>query len=702
MSTITTIDRRSFLKMVGGGIIVCVSLDSDILFADNGRSADPSDFNTYLRINENGRVTIFSSKIEMGQGVMTSQAQMAAEELGVALEAVDMVLGDTDSCPWDRGTFGSLTTRMFGPVLRAAAAEARSVLMQLAAEKLGVKSNKLAVNNGVVSAQGNSNKKVSYAELTQGKAIARSLNKEAVLRSIKEFNVMGQSPTRFDAHDKVTGAAKYAGDIMLPNMQYARILRPPGHGAKLKKVDTSAAASMKGVTVINQDSMIAVLAADPEMAERALSAITAEWSNPTPGPDQDGIFDYLVKSAPDVKELEKRGNLKAGAKGAHTFEATYHKGYVAHAPIEPHTATAEFKDGKLTIWAATQTPFPTRDRIAGSLGMDKSQVRLITPYVGGGFGGKSASGQADEVAKLAVISGKPVQLMWTREEEFFYDTYDPACIVKINSAVNNQGKITLWDYRVWFAGSRSTDLFYDVANVRQSASSRSMFGGYHPHHFAVGPWRAPGANMNVWARESQIDTMAASLKMDPLEFRLKNLSDKRMKRVLSAAAEKFGWQEAPSPSGRGVGIACGIDAGTYVALMAEVAVNKASGKVDVKRVVCAQDMGIVVNPDGATMQVEGCITQGLGYVFSEELRFQGGQILDKNFGTYRIPTFSEVPRIETVLVKNDGLAPQGGGEPAIVPMGGVIANAIFDATGARVTRLPVTPKRMREILNDLT
>ncbi len=357
----------------------------------------------------------------------------------------------------------------------------------------------------------------------------------------------------------------------------------------------------------------------------------------------------------------------------------------------------------MTVWASTQTPFPTRDDIASALSVAKERVRVVTPYVGGGFGGKSAHLQAVEAALLAQATGKPVQVAWTREEEFFYDTFDPAAVVKLASALDGDGRIALWSYDVWAAGSRSADLFYDVPHVRIRS-----YGGHmgrdeqrvveRLHRFAVGPWRAPGANMNVFARESQIDVMAAAAGLDPLELRLRNLKDERMRRVLAAAAGAFGWKPGKAPSGRGLGLACGIDAGTYVALMAEVEVERASGRVQVKRVVCAQDMGIVVNPDGARMQIEGCITMGLGYALAEELRFAGGAILDRNFDTYALPRFSWLPRIEAVLVANDALDPQGGGEPAIVPMGAVIANAVFDATGARLYRLPMTPERVLEAI----
>ncbi len=698
MSAGIEIDRRSFIEMLGGGIVVFVSLGPGALLAQERRRGYPTDFNVYLRIGEDGRVTVFSGKIEMGQGVLTSQAQMLAEDLGVALESVDMVLGDTDRCPWDMGTFGSLTTRMFGPALRAAAAEARAVLVQLASEQLGVPKDQLVVADGVVSVKSAPQRKLSYAQLARGQAIARTVDQKAVLRAVPEFTVMGRSPKRLDARDKVSGAAKYAGDIRLPGLLYAKVLRPPAHGATLVKVDASEAAKIAGVTVVNENGLVAVLHADPEVAESALRRLKAEWTNAEPGADQDGIFDELLAKAPAPTVKETKGDPEAArAAATRRFEHTYQKGYVAHTPMEPHTALASIENGKATIWASTQTPFPLRDRLAPLLGMDPKNVRVITPYVGGGFGGKSAGRQAEEAARLAKIVGRPVQVAFTRAEEFFYDTFDPASVVKIASAVDDAGKITLWDYDVYFAGDRASELFYDVPNVRMRVVGGWMGGG-SPHRFAVGPWRAPGANMNVFARESHVDVMAAAARIDPVDFRLRNTRDERARRCLQEAAQKFGWKAAPAPSGRGWGVACGVDSGSYAVLMAEVKVDRQRGTVRVERVVCAQDMGVVVNPDGATMQVEGCITMGLGYVLSEELHFRGGQVLNENFDSYEIPRFSWLPRIETVLVQNDQLPPQGGGEPAIVPMGAVIANAVFDATGARVFRLPMTPARLKAAL----
>jgi isoquinoline 1-oxidoreductase len=695
------LDRRSFLQLVGGGIVVLVHLRPRDALA---QGAYPKDLNAYLHVAEDGRVTFFSGKIEMGQGVMTSQAQMAADELGVALEDVSIVLGDTDRCPWDQGTWGSLTTRVFGPVLRAAVAEAREVLIQLAAERLGVSPDGLRIADGVVAPVGGGDG-VTLGELARGRRIERTLDGEAVLKSVKEFAVMGRSPERLDARAKVTGKARYAGDLRLPGLLRARLLRPPAHGATLRSVDTSGARALEGVVVVEEDELVAVLHEDREMAELALVRVRAQWDTPAPGVDNETIFDHLLENAPPGRTMEEGGSLSEGERAcSEVVEARYHDGYVAHAPMEPHAALASVEDGKATLWISTQTPFGDRDRVARALGFAPEDVRVITPFVGGGFGGKASSGQAVEAARLALATGRPVQVLWDRTEEFFYDTFRPAAVVTIRSGMDGEGRVQLWDYHVYTAGARGSGLFYDVPHHRVVAHGPGWTApGVHP--FATGAWRAPGANTNAFARESQIDVMAAGAGLDPLELRLRNTSDARMRRVLETVAEAAGWMGTPGPRGgdregviRGTGLACGIDAGTYVAHVAEVAVDRSTGEVRVERVVCAQDMGIVVNPDGARMQMEGCMTMGLGYALMEDVRFRGGDVLTRNFDGYRIPRFSDLPTLETVIVSNDEVAPQGGGEPAIICMGAVIANAIFDATGARLYSMPMTPARVLEAL----
>jgi CO/xanthine dehydrogenase Mo-binding subunit len=706
MSEALRMDRREFTKRLGGGIFVLVSLPGrnplESLFDGVQQRGYPTDINAYLHIAEDGTVTFFSGKIEMGQGVMTSLTQMAAEELRAPLDAMRIVMGDTDTCPYDAGTWGSLSVRVFGPAVRAACAQARLVLTDLAAARLGVARAALTAADGAVHVTADPARRVTYGELARGQKITHTVDERAVLRAAKEFTVMGTSPLRLDGVDKVTGTAKYAGDIRLPGMLYARILRPPAHGATLARVDTTAAERMEGVTVVNQDGMVAVLAADPETAERALGLVQASFDVPPAEVDTESIFDHIVRVAAPGSVPDSAGDLAAGRAGSTKIvEATYRDGYFAHAPIEPHTALAEVKDGRATVWSSTQSPFGQRATIAQALGLDQANVRVITPYVGGGFGGKAPGQQAVEAALLARITGRPVQVQWTRAEEFFYDTYRAAAVMRHASGIDRSGKITFWDYEVFAAGARGSEVLYDVPNrsVRVRGEAR---GGPRLHPFATGAWRAPGASSNRFAIEQQVDAMAAAAGTDPLEFRLKNTTNPRLLAALRLAAEAYGWTPAVAPclEGRGRGLACGIDAETYVAVIADVTVDRSSGDVRVDRVVCAQDMGIVVNPDGARQQMEGCIVMGLGYALSEEIRFEGGRILVSDFDTYQIPRFSRIPRIETAFVPHDDLLPTGGGEPGIINVGAAIANAIFDATGKRVYRLPMTRARVLAALAD--
>lgn len=691
--------RRDFFRRIGGGIVMLIALDALEGSAQPASNPYPENFNAYLVIGRDSRVTVFSGKIEMGQGVMTSQAQMVAEELGVDLGQIDMILGDTARCPWDMGTFGSLTTRMFGPALRAAAAKARLALISLAAERLGVPAERLVARRASVSVDGDPSRAVSYAELSKGAAMAEVVGRKAILRAASEFTVMGRSPPRLDGIDKVTGAAKFTADLRSPGMLCARVVRPPAHGARPGRIDTSQAESIPGVSVVRLEGLVAVLHEDPEIAEQALARVKADWTANPSALDQDNVFEHLLAAPFGRRTTLDRGDVAgARARASARFENTYRKGYVAHAPIETHAALAEVRNGKATVWASTQTPFPTRDLLAQRLGLLRDDVRVVTPYVGGGFGGKSAGPQAVEAALLAAATGRPVQVAFSRREEFFFDTFDPACVARVASALGSDGSIAFWDYEVFAAGERGSELLYDVPNARIEIHGRVSYetssseAAIHP--FAVGPWRAPGANMNVFAIESQIDLMAAAAHEDPLAFRLKHLADERMRRVLEAAANAFGWTPAAAPSGRGIGMACSVDAGTCVAAFAQVEVDRRHGRLKVVRIVCAQDMGIVVNPDGAMMQIEGALTMGLGYTLSEELRFRGGEILDRNFDTYALPRFGDVPTIEAVLVRNDELPPQGGGEPAITVAGAVVANAVFDATGVRHFRLPITRARI--------
>jgi isoquinoline 1-oxidoreductase len=591
-----------------------------------------------------------------------------------------------------------MNVRNFGPALRSAGAEAKAILLQMAGEQLQAPVARLQVKAGVVTDPNAPGKSVTFGQLVQGKRIERHMEGVAV-KPVAAYTIAGHAAPRKDALDKVTGKAQYAGDFALPGMLHARLVRPPAHGAKFLDADTSAA-EKAGARVIRDGETIAVLHERPDLADRALGLVKARFERPAPTMDDKTIFDHLLKTAPPLRDAGSSGDLAEGEKAAAAIvEETYLNSYVAHAPMETHSATAMVENGRATVWASTQAPFSLRQQVAQAIGLAPQNVRVIASYVGGGFGGKSAGAQAIEAARLAKATGKPVQVVWNRAEEFFYDTFRPAAVVKIRSGLTSAGKIALWDYKVWGAGEREAKSYYDIPHQR--ALSAGGWQGGNPdgmHPFAVGPWRAPSVNTNTFARESHMDTLAAKAGVDPLEFRLRHLSDTRMRRVLEAVAKQFAWKAAKAPSGRGAGVACGIYSDACAATMAEVAVDPKTGHVRVKRVVSAVDVGLAINPDGLRQQMEGCIAMGLGYTLTEEVRFKDGEVLDRNFDSYQIPRFSWMPKIETIVIDNPGMAAVGAGEPPIITMGAVIANAIHDAAGVRLRQLPMTPARVLEAL----
>jgi nicotinate dehydrogenase subunit B len=693
--------RRDFFKLVGTGIVVfflpgCAGDRTPA--AEPPERGLPKDYNAFLLVGEDGTISCYTGKIEMGQGVITSLVQMTADELNVPMEKIKLVMGDTDLCPWDGGTWGSMTTRHFGPSMRAALAEARGVLVQLASEKLKVPVTQLAVNDGVISDMNNPDKKVTYAELARGKKIERYLDTKPSVEDYTKFTFVGKSYHRLDARQKVTGEAKYTGDMKIPGMVFARILRPPSHGAKLTSVDTSAAEKVEGTKVIRDGDLIAVLHEKRDKADEAVVKIKADYSFNELQVNDKTVFEYMLKADSYAIVETTNGDLEAGQKlCTKTFESVVHDPYLAHAPIEPHTALAQLKGDKMTVWASTQTPFPLQEEIAAQLGLPLEKVRVIVPFVGGGFGGKSTNYQAVEAARLAKLSAKPVMLECTRDEEFFYDNFHPAGVITIKSGIDKEGLIKFWDYHTYYAGTRGTEILYDVPNVKiTDHGDKENTPSVHP--FATGPWRAPNNNTNTFAREMQVDIMAAAAGIDPLEFRLKNLKNEKIIEALKKAADMFGYKPGKGRGGIGVGMAIGTDVGAIVAQMAEIEVDKKSGKVKVLRMVCTQDMGLCVNPQGATLQMEGCMTMGLGYTLSEELKYEGGNILSRGFDSYEIPHFSWLPKIETFIFERMNEHPQGGGEPAIITVGACVGNAIFNATGARLYRMPFTPERVLEAM----
>ncbi|MBP1603434.1 MAG: aldehyde oxidase and xanthine dehydrogenase molybdopterin binding, partial [Acidobacteria bacterium] len=518
------VDRREFLKAAGCGVFVYFTADGLAALAEGaqGQRAYPDDFNAYLRIGEDGRVACYSGKIEMGQANTTALAQMLAEELDVPFDRVDMVMGDTRLCPWDGGTNGSRSIKYFGPALRAAGAEAREVLIQLAAERLQRPPAQLTAKNGFVVSRDGADVRVAYGALARGQRIERHLEKKPALKDPAAYAVMGKPLRGPDGLDKVTGKAKFAGDIRLPGMLYGKVLRPPAHGARLNSVDVEGARRFTDARVVQDGDFIAVVHPTPDGAASALQRIKADFTVPASEVNDANLLEHLKAHKGQGRAVEQKGDLAAGrAAAALTFEETYFTPYIAHAPIETHSALAQVAGDEATVWVSTQRPFGVQQEVARAIGMPEGQVRVITPLVGSGFGGKSAGPQAVEAARLSKLAGAPVQVVWSREEEFFHDTFRPAAFVTISSGLDSASRITFWDFQVFFAGDRSSQMIYDVPHLR--TLSTGSFGGGGPHPFGTGAWRGPGSNTNIFARESHIDIMAARAGMDPVEFRLKNL-----------------------------------------------------------------------------------------------------------------------------------------------------------------------------------
>ena len=696
VNTLVVFDRRKFLKTLGKGIIVVFSLSELSLLQGWGQTSTNTtepDFNAYIRVKEDGRIDCYTGKIEMGQGIITSLAQVVAEELEVPIEAIDVILGDTELCPYDAGTWGSLTTRFIDPVIRAAAAETREILLKLASEKLGEPVENLLVSKGFIYIKNNETTELSFAELTKGKKIVQSLKNKPALKEVKEYKVIGKPIISTDAIAKVTGEAKYSGDIKLPGMVYATVVRPDVFGSKKISVNNSGLDSFEGVELIEDGDLVAVVHSELEISTKAARKVKVSWEAPKAQATDKTIFDHIKNSIKESKVFEEGGNLEMGVKSSKTIvEAEYYDGYKAHAPMETHSATCYFEGDKLIMWASTQTPFGLREQISKELKMPLEKVHIKQIFLGGGFGGKVYSQQGIEAAKICKSIGKPVQLVWSRREEFMYDKFRPAALVKVVSGVDENNKLNLWNFDIYCAGTRGTKLFYEAQHNRTR-----IFNDNKVHPFGTGAWRAPGNNSTTFARESHIDVLAFKLGIDPLEFRLNNIKSSDMLATLKLAEATFDWKK-PKKENHGYGIALGEDAGTMVAIIAEVHVDRVTGKVTPIHIVCAQDMGQVVNPHGAILQAEGGVTMGLGYALYEDIEFEGGKLKVRNFNNYTITKFSVTPKITCVFADKMDSKAQGGGEPAIICVGGAISNAVFNACGARVNQMPLTPDR---ILNAL-
>jgi nicotinate dehydrogenase subunit B len=739
--------RRQFLKG-SGALIVSFSLFppiSQALGQAEGPSGapDPKLLDSWLSISPDGTVTIFTSKVDLGTGIETALAQIVAEELDVPFGKVKMEMGDSASAVDQGGTGGSRTIERSGPQLRQAAAAARLELLKLGAARLQIPMEKLTIKDGVVSVVGRPEKKVSYGQLIGGKrfnvtitaagsAATMKVAPEVRAKDPKQYQIVGKPIPRVDLPPKLTGEFTYTQDVRVPGMLHGRVVRPPVVASNPLSVDESSVKQIPGlVRVVRERGFIGVVAKTEWAAIQAARALKVTWSEPaTKLPaDYDALYAYLknTKSFRDDAIVDKGNPAAALSQASKTFEATYHWPFQMHGMLGPSCAVADVRGDKATIWTGTQGPLRTRKAVAELLGVPEQNVRLIYREGSGSYGRLSNDDAPEDAALLSRAVGKPVRVQWMREDEHGWEPKGPAQLITARAGVDAGGKIIAWDFLdrslprtagegLPLLASRQIGL-----KPKGQGTSNGTQGGGELYSFdnqkvasAQIPWvqpdeiplrtsnlRAPGQLARSFASESFMDEIAANLAVDPVQFRLRYLGNKKREtEALVAVAEKAQWQQRPSPApgigtkATGRGIALSSRSGTLVAAVAEVEVDKSNGKVSVRRITLSHDCGLIVNPDGLKNQIEGNVIQAVSRALFEEVQFDATRIKTLDWSSYPVLKFPDVPEIDIVLINRLEMEALGAGEPSIVPVTGAIANAIFDATGARLRDVPFTPARV--------
>jgi nicotinate dehydrogenase subunit B len=712
LSSRSEVTRRDFFKTLGSGVMVLfltpAALAQEAGNAGRGGrgSQSPAEISAWLHIGEDGTVTVFTGKTEVGQNIRTSLTQAVAEELRVAVSAIKMVMADTDLVPYDAGTFGSQTTPQMASRLHRVAAAAREVLLDMAADYLKADRASLTVADGkIFKADADRNQAVTFGQLTKGQKFTKTVDNSTVVTPASKWTIAGTSVPKVDGRDFVTGRHKYSSDMKLPGMLFAKRLRPATFGAKVVSVDTTAAEAMEGAKVVHDGDFIGVVAPDSLQAEHAVNAIKVEWSAPTDQPSNANIFDYLRQNVVAGGGRGGRGEGRGGGtapagadgKGAsaapvadQTLKQSYTVAYIAHTPLEPRAAVADWKEDKLTVWTGTQRPFGVRGDLAQALGIPNERIRVIVPDTGSGYGGKHTGEAAIEAARFSRAVGRPVKVVWTRQEEFTWAYFRPAGVIDITSGVNKDGSLVSWDVANYQSGNSGLQSPYHFP----AGNQKTVFHQTRAP-LAIGSYRALASTANHFAREVHMDELARMLKVDPLEFRLKNVVDQRLLAVFEAAAKAFGWGAAKATAGHGFGIAGGTEKNSYIATCAEVLADTASGTVKVLRAVTAFDCGAVVNPNHLKNQIEGAMMMGLGGALFEAIEFKDGMITNPHLADYRVPRFTDLPKMEVVLIDRKDIASAGAGETPIVGIAPAVANAIFDATNIRLRSMPMVPDGLK-------
>ena len=674
------LDRRDFMRLFGGGLLVVVAA-SDVLAQESGRRGGTEsrratpELAAWLHIDEDGRVTACTGKVEIGQNIRTSLSQVVADELRVPLSAVTLLMGDTDKTPFDIGTFGSRTTPTMAPQMARAASAAREMLIDQAAARWQVGRAVLSARDGRIETT--DGKSISYGELTKGQALTGTIPADRPIDGRDRWKIRGTPAKKVDGAAFVTGRHQYTPDIVRPEMMFGRIIRPEGYGASLTGVDDAGARAIAGVTVVRDGDFLGVVGPTERAAVRGAAAVRATWRMPDGQPSSETLFDYL-KTHPDGRDTAPAVASPMPPAVTRTFEASYRIPYIAHVPLEPRAAVAEWRDGTLTVWTGTQRPWGVRGELAGAFHIPEERVRVIVPDMGSAYGGKHTGEAAIEAARLARAVNRPVKLVWTRAEEFMWAYFRPAGVIDIKSGVDANGRIVAWFFDNWNSGAAGLQSPYDVA-------TRSVVFHQVSSPLRQGSYRALASTANHYAREMHMDTMARALGVDALEFRMRHLKDERIRAVLQAAANKIGWPKS-SVSGRALGIACGTEKGGYIGTVAEV--SRTGDGFTVEHIAIAFECGAIVNPDGLHNQVEGSVVQALGGALFEAIEFANGRLRNGTMTRYRVPRFSDVPLIDVVLLDRRDLPSAGAGEASMVCVAPAIGSAVR-AFGTVATALPI-------------
>jgi nicotinate dehydrogenase subunit B len=717
-------NRREFLG-TGGALVIAFSVPLQAL----GQPKPDPRFLTagaWLEIAADGAVTFYTGKVELGTGVQTALAQLVAEELDVDVRSIHMVMGDTERCPDQIGTFGSLTIFLAGPQVRQAAAEARLALLELAAQRLQSAPDSLQTAAGaVIAADG---RRLPYGELVEGKRLQRPLSNKAKLKAPGEFKVIGKAVQRLELPAKVYGTHEYIQNVRIPGMLHGRVLRPPVHGAAPVHVDEGALQRLPGKPrVVRKGNFLAVVAEREEQAIRAAQALKVEWGAATVWPSPEELPQVLKRIAHSDKVVDAAGEVATALAGAvRTHSAQYYVPYQLHASIGPSCAIADVKADRATLWSPTQTSFLTRDCVAAVLSMPASRVRLVWVEGAGCYGQNGADDVTADAALLSQLVGAPVRVQWMRRDEHCCEPKGPPMVMEVKAGLDGQGNVAAWDYEVWspnhagrpFAGQGGNLLAGEELGMPQrflqAGADRNAKHSYLVAHKRVvlhqlesTPIRASslrglGSPQNTFANESFIDELAALAGADPLEYRLRHLKDERALAVLREVGRMSAWTPRATPSrsgvGRGIAFAQYDNYSAYAAVACQARVDGA-GKVRVERVWVAHDCGLIVNPDGVKLQIEGNIIQTLSRALLEELRFNRRGLESTDWASYPILRFSELPdEIAISLIDRPAARAVGAGEPAASPVFAAVANAIHDATGARLRTVPFTPQRVKAAL----